>query len=64
VVLEIDQDQRNDVIDNVDRNLEEKITELKNEAKLAMEKEKVSLKEKLGSITKDIKNKEQQELKD
>jgi DNA-directed RNA polymerase subunit beta' len=63
VVLAVDPDKRTAVLEQVDKNLVAKKQELEDNAKLAMEREKSELKERLQQIKKDLTSKEQQDLK-
>lgn len=63
VVLKVDKEQQKEVLDKVDENLSITVDELKNSTKEEIEKEKAGLKSKITKIEKDIKNKEQRELK-
>lgn len=63
VVLAVDADKRIAVIEHLDESLEEKQASLRQATAQAMETEKVSLNDRIAVIRKEIKNKEQQELK-
>jgi DNA-directed RNA polymerase subunit beta' len=63
VVLDVDSDKREKVVVRLDDDLSRVIEELKEETKQGLENEKDRLKDQLDSITKTIKNKEQQDLK-
>lgn len=63
VVLAVDTDARAGVLQQLDRDLEAKKTELTEAAKIGLEKEKTDLEVKLTQIKTELKNSEQQELK-
>jgi len=63
VVLEADNDKRQEIMEQLDADLEAKKDELKGESKTAIEAETVTLNARLEEIREQVKNKEQQELK-
>lgn len=63
VVLEVDDEQRKEVLGQLDKDLERLKEELKEEAKRGIEAEKAGLEERLKGVKGEVKNKEQQDLK-